>query len=102
MSLQDLLDRQLAIAAQADPHHCSECGRELERWHYGFPLPLCAFCIDARNWGYCPDCHGTYRQEPPGSGVPVIHGPKKNPCPGSGKRYVADEMAAVHAGEDAK
>ena len=45
MSLQESLDQDLAIARQADPNHCSKCGRYLDRWYYGFPLPLCTFCI---------------------------------------------------------
>jgi hypothetical protein len=84
VSLDTLLERQLAIAAQADPRHCSKCGRYPERWYYGFPLPLRCFCIDVRMWGHCPRCGGTVRQEPPGSGVLTVHGPKDNPCPGSG------------------
>jgi hypothetical protein len=51
MSLADfnaLIERQLVIARQADPHHCSQCGRDLSRWYHGFPLPLCCFCNDIR------------------------------------------------------
>jgi hypothetical protein len=51
MSLADFnapIEQQLAIAKKADPHHCSECGRDLDRWYDGFPLPLCCFCNDVR------------------------------------------------------
>jgi hypothetical protein len=80
MSLQELIDRQLAIAAQADPHHCSQCGRDLDRWYYGFPLPLCARCMGARLWGTCPRCGAHVRQSPAGSGVLTSHGPNGTPC----------------------
>jgi hypothetical protein len=80
-AFSDLIDRQLVIAAQADPSRCSECGRHLERWYYGFPLPLCCFCVGRRLWGQCPDCGMTVRQTFGGSGVLTAHGPNGTPCP---------------------
>lgn len=86
-----LLERELSIAEQADPHHCSECGRYLDRWHFGFPRPLCTFCNDARNWGRCPCCGRTVRQDPPGSGVLMIHGEADGICLGFAMSHIADE-----------
>ena len=42
-----LIERQLVIAAEQDPNHCSRCGRDLIRWYLGFPRPLCPRCLDA-------------------------------------------------------
>jgi hypothetical protein len=78
--LDALIRRQLCIAAQADPHHCSDCGRYLWFWYYGFPLPLCAACIDRQRRRYlCPACalpldrRGPFDGTEPSSGVPGGH-----------------------------
>lgn len=42
-----LLHLQLWIAARQDRHHCSVCGRHIG-WFYGFPFPLCCWCVDKR------------------------------------------------------
>lgn len=100
MRLDSLLERQRAIAAQADPHKCSACGRHLDRWYYGYPLPLCAFCIDARSWGTCPICGWCVRQNPAGSGVLANHGLKGDPCLGSGQCPAgAGQPEAAQAGQ---
>jgi hypothetical protein len=95
-SFNALIERQLIIAEQADPHHCSRCGRDLGRWYYGFPLPLCAGCNDIGKWGCCPVCLRICRQDPPGSGALVPHGPTKKPCPGIGQQFTAEQITGAY------
>lgn len=81
--LDALLERQLAIAKQADPHHCSRCGTYLDRWYCGFPRVR---CMDIGKWTTCPRCGWSVRQDPPGSGVLAPHGGRNwIPCPESGQ-----------------
>jgi len=97
-SFNALIERQLAIAEKADPHHCSRCGRHLGRWYYGFPLPLCPICVDIDKWMTCPCCGWMVRQDPPGSRVLGVHGGRNwVPCPESGKQIPADPEAAPRA-----
>ena len=46
-----LIERQLAVARLADPHHCSGCGRYLWEWYLGFPMPVCPACQDRQRAG---------------------------------------------------
>ena len=85
-SFNAAIEHDLAIAKQADLHHCSKCGTYLDRWYYGFPLPLCCHCVDIGKWTTCPRCGWHVRQDPPGSGVLGVHGGRNwKPCPESGK-----------------
>lgn len=61
--LDALLAMQLAIADQQDPYHCAVCQRHIGWWHYGFPFPLCCFCIE-RTRGNPRLCCPPYAKQP--------------------------------------
>ena len=49
--MDTLLTLQL-IQCEYVPHDmCSGCARDLGMWFYGFPMPLCVFCLDLRRRG---------------------------------------------------
>ena len=49
--LDALLTLQLIQCEYVPQDNCSQCDRDLGRWFYGFPMPLCPFCMDRERAG---------------------------------------------------